>query len=103
MLVQIMHSGNVSVSVLIDSCMAENVTEHRFIEKLQLPLQSQQHSLRVQALQGGPIRGRSVTHCNKPITIHVSAMHHECICLLVTIMTKFTLVLGFLCIQISHP
>lgn len=46
-------------------------------QKLQLPLQSLQHPLKLQVLDGGPIGGGLVTHGTEPITLHVSALHQE--------------------------
>lgn len=69
--IEIAHSGNASfVTVLIGSGATGNFIDQSHAERLHLPLQPLQHPLKVQALDGEPSGGGSVTHCTEPITMH---------------------------------
>lgn len=83
---QIQHSGGFySISALVDSGATGNLIDSALAQKPQLCLQSIQHPLKLQALDGGPIEGGLVTQGTKPLTLHVSTLHKETISLLVTI------------------
>lgn len=101
---QIAHSGDFSsVTALINSGAAGNFIGLTLAEKLQVSLQPLWHPLKVQALSRGPIGGASVTLYTEPITLSVSTMHQENISLLITVTTKFPMVLNFLWMQTHDP
>lgn len=85
------------LSELINSGAAMNFIDQVLVEELNLLKQPLQHSLYIQALDGGLIGDGTIMLCTKTLLLQGSGLdqEHVKITFHVTVSTKHTIVLGF--------
>lgn len=71
------------------------------IMKLNIPTQSLQHHLKINAIDGGPIGNGTITVCANALLLQVSAVHQESISFPIT--TKHPIILGFHWMHLHDP
>lgn len=82
------------LSMLVDSGAAENFIDERISQKLGLPVCPLLRPRELQSIDGTPIGGGVISHSAWPISIQVSALHHETIILCLTVSTRHPVILG---------
>lgn len=93
------------LSELINSGAAMNFIDQVLVEELNLLKQPLQHSLYIQALDGGLIGDGTIMLCTKTLLLQGSGLdqEHVKITFHVTVSTKHTIVLGFPWMHLHYP